>query len=196
MAHLHSPLLPQSAVWDTLMRSHLSVLKMFLFYAVPLSVIPPIMIYYAGTTYGANIFPAMEGIQLQTIGIVFFLVELSMTFLVAYFIQRLSEVIDIKPAFEDCYKLAVVVPTPLWIAPVFLFIPSFMLNLTTGAAALILSGILIFYTVPAILKVEEEGHAMLLSGSILAAGLVAWAAMMYLTLLTWSFVTSSLLLLI
>jgi hypothetical protein len=178
------------------MRSHLSVLKMFLFYAVPLSVIPPAMIYYAGTMYGANILPAMEGVQLQTIGIVFFIVELAMTFLVAYFIQRLGEVIDIKPAFEDCYKLAVVVPTPLWLAPVFLFIPSFMLNLTTGAAALILSGILIFYTVPDILKVEEEGHAMLLSGSILAAGLVAWAAMMYLTLITWSFVTSSLMLLI
>ena len=55
---------------------------------------------------------------------------------------------------------------------------------------------LIFYTVPSILKVEEPGHAVLLSGSILAAGLVAWAAMMYLTLLSWSFVSSSLLLLI
>jgi hypothetical protein len=119
-----------------------------------------------------------------------------MTFLVAYFIQRLGEVIDIKPAYEDAYKLAVVVPTPLWLAPLFLFIPSFMLNLAVGAAALILSGMLIFYTVPSILKVEEAGHAMLLSGSILAAGLVAWAAMMYLTLLSWSFISSSLLLLI
>ena len=55
---------------------------------------------------------------------------------------------------------------------------------------------LIFYTVPSILKVEEEGHSVLLSGSILAAGMVAWAAMMYLTLVTWSFASSSLLLLI
>jgi hypothetical protein len=55
---------------------------------------------------------------------------------------------------------------------------------------------LIFYTVPSILKVEEEGHAILLSGSILAAGLVAWVAMMFLTLISWSFISSSLLLLI
>jgi hypothetical protein len=78
----------------------------------------------------------------------------------------------------------------------FLFIPSFILNLTVGAAALILSGILIFYNVPSILKVEEEGHAILLSGSILAVGMVAWAAMMYLTFLSWGFITATLPLLI
>jgi DMSO/TMAO reductase YedYZ heme-binding membrane subunit len=117
-----------------------------------------------------------------------------MTFLVAGVIPRLGELVDIKPAFADCYKLAVVVPTPLWIAPLFLFIPSFMLNLSIGAAALILSGILIFYCVPPILKVEEQGHAILLSGSILAVGMVAWVAMMYLTFLSWSFISSNLLL--
>lgn len=192
MAQLHSHI----GAWDTLAHSHYSVLKMCLFYAAPLSVVPPTMIYFAGTMYGGNMLPAFTEIQLQTIGVVFFLVEIAMTFLVAYVIQRMGEVINIKPAYEDCYKLAVVVPTPLWLAPSFMFIPSFMLNLTVGAAALILSGMLIFYTVPAILKVEQPGHAMLLSGSILAAGLVAWAAMMYLTLLSWSFVSSSLLLLI
>jgi hypothetical protein len=123
---------------------------------------------------------------------VFFLAELVMTFLVAYIIQRMGKVVDIKPAFEDAYKLARVMPTPLWIAPLCMFIPSVIFNLTVGTAAMMLSGILIFYCVPSILKVEEKGHAMLLSGSILAAGMVAWAAMMYLAFLTWGFVTSSL----
>lgn len=195
MAQLHTPHLRTEA-WDTLMRSHLSTLQMCLFYAVPLSVIPPAMIYYAGTAYGGNMLPALQSVQLQTIGVIFFLVEIAMTFLVAYIIQRLGQVIDMEPAYEDCYKLAIVVPTPLWIAPVFLFIPSFAVNLAAGTAALMLSGILIFYTTPTILKVEEEGHAMLLSGSILAAGLVAWVAIMLLTLVTWSFVSSSLLLVI
>ncbi len=59
-----------------------------------------------------------------------------------------------------------------------------------------LSGILIFYSVPAIFKIEEEGHSILLAASILAAGMVGWVAMMLLTLVTWSFVSSSLLLMI
>lgn len=196
MAQLHSPHMPQTVFWDALMRSHLSVLKMCLFYAVPLSVIPPTMIYYAGITYGGNLLPALEPIQLLTIGGVFFLVEIAMTFLVAYVIQHMSQMIDMKPSYEDCYKLAIAVPVPLWIAPVFLFIPSFMLNIVAGSAALVLSGMLIFYCVPRILKIKEKGRAVLLSHSILSMGLVAWVVIMVLTLISWSFVSSSLLLLI
>lgn len=192
MAQINLRKLPQLTGWDTFSHSHMSVLRLLLFYAVPLSVVPPAMIYYAGVTYGAS---ALSTMQLEFIGVVFFVAELIMTFVVAYAIQRLGEVIDIKPAFEDAYKLAVVVPTPLWIAPLFLYIPSFMLNLTVVSAALILSGMLIYFSVPAVLNVEEKGHAILLSGSILAAGMVAWAVMMYLTFLLWSFATSSLLLL-
>jgi len=168
----------------------MSVLRLCLLYAVPLSIVPPAMIYYAGVTYGGQLLPALSVTQLQGIGIVFYVTELAMTFLVAYAIRRLGEFVDIKPAFEDAYKLAVVTPMPLWLAPLFLFIPSFMLNLMAGAAALILSGMLIFYNVGSILKVEEKGHAMLLSGSILAAGMVVWVAMMFLTLLFWGYGTS------
>lgn len=188
MAQLH---LPHTGVWDAFTHSHMSVLMLFLFYAVPLSVIPPVMIYYAGVTYGGNLLPVMSNLQLEAIGIVFFLSELLMTFLVAYVIQRFGDVIDIKPAFEDAYKLAVIAPTPLWLAPLFLFVPSLIFNVTVVAVALMISGILIFRSVPSVLRVEEEGHAMLLSGSILSAGTVAWAAMMYITLITWSVITSN-----
>jgi hypothetical protein len=173
----------------------MSVLKLFFLYALPLSLLPPVMLHFSGVAYGGRfILPALNEMQLQVIGILFFVAELAMTFLVAYIIQRLGKMVDIKPAFEDAYKLAVVVPTPLWLASLFLFIPSFMLILMVGSAAMIASGILIYYGVPLILKVEEKGHAVLLSGSILAAGMVAWIAMMYLTLFTWSWVTSSMLL--
>lgn len=193
MAQIHIPHMPHFEGWDTLIRGHMSVLKLFIFYAVPLSVLPPIMIHYAGITYGGDLLKLNE-MQLRTIGIIFFIAELLMTFLVAFVIQRMGKVVDINPAFEDAYKLAVVVPTPLWLTPLCMFIPSVIFNVTVGAVALILSGMLIFYCVPSILKVEEKGHAMLLSGSILSAGMVAWAAMMYLTFLTWSWVTSGLLL--
>lgn len=187
MAQFHLPHMPHWAAWDVFTHTHMSAFKLFLLYAIPLSLVPPAMIYYAGVTYRAGLLPELSVMQLQTIGIIFYLAELAMTFVVAYIIQQLGEWVDIKPDFDDAYKLAVVIPTPLWLAPLFMFIPSFMLNLTAGAAALILSGMLIFYSVPPILKVEEKGHAVLLSGSILATGMVVWAAMMYLTLLFWSF---------
>ncbi len=192
MPQITSRQMAQMVGWETFSHSHMSVSRLFVLYALPLSIVPPVMIYYAGVNYGVHLLSTLSAMQLQAIGIVFFFAELVMTFLVAAIIQRLSEWVEIKSAFEDCYKLAVVVATPLWVAPLFLYIPSVILNLTVGAAALVLSGILVFYSVPAILKVEEKGHAILLSGSILAIGLVAWAAMLYLTLLTWGFAAFSL----
>jgi hypothetical protein len=183
--------MPQFVGWDKFTHTHISALKLFLFYALPLSIVPPAMIYYAGTTYGGTMLPAMSETQLQAIGIVFYLSELVMTFVVTYLIRRAGEVIDIKPDFDDAYKLAVVVPTPLWLAPLFLFVPSFTVNFTAVVVALMLSGMLIFYSVPDILKVEEKGHAILLSGTILAIGAVAWAVMMYIALVSWSLITAS-----
>lgn len=187
MAQLHLPHMSETIGWEKFTHVHLSVLKLFVFYWLPLAIVPPAMIYYAGVTYGGHLLPELSIARLTTIGIVFYLTELVMSFVMANVIQRFAEFAEIKAPFDDAYKLAVVIPAPLCLAPLFLFIPSFMLNLSVAAAALILSGILIYYSVPPILKVEERGHAILLSGTILTAGMVAWAAMMYLTLLTWGF---------
>lgn len=187
MAQLHLPHMSETVGWEKFSHAHISALKLFAFYWLPLAIVPPAMIYYAGVTYGGHLLPELSLARLGAICIIFYLTELAMTFVMTNIIQRFAEFVDIKAAFDDAYKLAVVIPAPLCLAPLFLFIPSFMLNLTVGAAALILSGILIYYSVPPILKVEEKGHAVLLSGTILMAGMVAWAAMMYLTLLSWDF---------
>lgn len=187
MPKLHLPHMSPSSGWTALTRTHISVLKLFLLYAVPLSVLPPVMLYYAGVTYGGRLLPALSSTQLQLIGAVFFLAELAMTFVVAYSVQRLTEWVVSKPDFEDAYKLAVVVPTPLWLASLFLAIPNFMLIVTAVAAALILSATLIYYTVPAFLKIEDKAQASMLFGLILAIGMAAWALMLYLTLLTWNY---------
>ncbi len=191
MFQLHLPQMPHFEGLETISRSHIPVLRMFFFYAVPLSALPPAMLYYSGVAYSENsLLPILNETQLALIGIAFFLTELVMTVLVAYIVQRLGKLVDINASFEQAYKLAVVVPTPLWLTSLFLFIPSLILNITAGSVAMIISGALIYRCVPSILKIDEKGHAILLSGSILSAGMVAWAAMMYLTLITWNWVSS------
>ena len=104
MAQFHLPHMPHWAMWDTFTHSHMSVLKLFLRYTVPMSILPPAMIYYAGVTYGGQMLPALSASQLVGIGILFYIVELTMTFVVAYVIQQLGEWVQIKPAFEDCIQ--------------------------------------------------------------------------------------------
>lgn len=192
MPQVHLPRRPHFEAWDALTHAHYSVLQMFLFYALPLSLVPAAMMYFGGGAYGEELLPALSDMQLVAMGILFFLAETAVTFLVAYAVRRLGQVVDIRIAYENSYKLSVMAATPLWLAPLCLFVPNVILNIGANAAALILSGLLVYYNVPAILNVEEGSEATMLSGAILVVGMVAWAAMMFFTFVSWTYVTSSL----
>lgn len=174
--------------WTDLVRLHPSAAKMYLLYVVPMSLIPPAMIYYSGMKYGGLLVLDMTGDQLLIIASIFLLAELIMVPFMGWIIQRLGEVIDMHPDYHDAFMLAAVAPTPLWLAPVFLFIPSLMLNLCIMALALVASAALIFHGVHAVFRLEDKGQSFLMAGSVYAAGLVAWVFLMVLTLVTWNYV--------
>lgn len=186
MFRLHLPYMSASNGWARISQNHVSVLKLFFLYALPLSVLPPLMLNYAAATHGTKLLPALNSMQLQWIGMVFFLIELAMPFVVALAVQRITEWVVRKPPYEDAYKLAVVVATPLWFSSLFLAIPSFMLIVTAVASALICSAVLIYFGVASILHIEDKADASILFGLILGIGMVTWSMMMYFTLLTWS----------
>jgi hypothetical protein len=171
--------------WNWLMRVHPSVTKMYLLYVLPLSLIPPAMLFYAWHAYRQTLLTEVSGSAAWFVCTVFFLAELVMVPVMGAVIQRLGQVADADAPYEDAFALAAVVPTPLWIAPVFLFIPSLTLNALVLAAAMFGAGMLIYQGVAKVFRVDDEGKAKLLAGSVFAAGLVGWVAMMVLTLVTW-----------
>lgn len=174
--------------WKDLVRIHPSVAKLFTLFVVPMSLIPPAMIYYAATRYSDVIMLRMTDAQLQFIALVFFAAEMVMVPLMGWVIQRLGEVVDIQPDYRDAFTLAAVAPTPLWLAPLFLFVPSVMVNVVVTAFALLASAGLIYHGVYPVFKLEDEGKSFLMAGSIFAAGLVAWVSLMVLTLVVWGYV--------
>ncbi len=174
--------------WNWLMRIHPSPLKLYLFYAVPLSIIPPAMVFYAWTAYRQTLLTEVSLVQALTIVAVFFVAELVAVPLMALAIQRIGHIAELVPTYTDAFALAAVAPTPLWIMPLFLFIPSLLANVLALAAAMFGAGVLIYQGVSSTYYVEDEGRARLLAGSVIAAGLVGWAAMMLLTLVTWGIV--------
>lgn len=199
---------PRFHGWDYLARSRLSVATLFFSYVLPMSFIPPLMLYYAGTAYHENLPPmlSLTASQLEILGGVLFVAELAGVFLMAGAIefmantelkvlhsqQKLLEYPAETPrvAHHDAFMLAAVAPTPLWLAPLALFIPNFMINATIGALALLAAVLILYNATPAILKLDEKGEGALLRYMMVTGGMVAWAAMMYLTLITWSLVTS------
>ena len=90
MQELHKHQMSELVGWETFSHAHLSASKLFLLYALPMSIVPPAMLYYAGITYGGHLLPALNPMQLQSLGAVLFLAELVMTFVVAFVIQHLA----------------------------------------------------------------------------------------------------------
>ncbi len=195
-------------------RHHFPTAAMFLFYVLPLSAIPPLMLYYAGTHYDVLLTSITER-EMMIIGSVFFAAELAMTFLLAAFIEGLGnaasrimhtryEILNFpapeepsegvilqhrKIDFRDAYTLAAISPTPLWLVSLSLFIPNIGAVATLGAFALILSLYILYSATPSVLKIEGKGEGILMGWVLLTIGMIGWAAMMYLTFLTWGYVT-------
>jgi hypothetical protein len=61
-------------------------------------------------------------------------------------------------------------------------IPDLSVNLLALALALMATVGFIYYGIPTVFKIKERGHAMLLFGAVLTAGIIAWVFLMVATL--------------
>lgn len=174
--------------WDWLMRMHPSVAKMYLAWVVPMSAIPPAMLLYAWHAYSDA--PLLEISQNQALllAAIFFVSELVMVPIMAAVVQRIGEVAEAHAPYHDAFALAAVVPTPLWLMPIALFVPSVVFHAVMMLLALAASAALIYQGVDRVFRLPDEGHSLLAAGSVLAAGLVAWVLMMVLAFVSWGMV--------
>ena len=123
--------------------------------------------------------------QALFIALVFFITELVMVPIMGRVVQSIGNVADAHPPYHDAFDLAAVVPTPLWLAPLALFIPNLYFSMVVMLFALGASAALIYQGVDRVFGLEDEGKTMLVAGSVFAAGLVAWVSMMGLAFVTW-----------
>lgn len=171
--------------WDWLMRIHPSVARMYLAYVVPMSIIPPAMLFYASRTYTDIPMLQISADKALFIATVFFITELIMVPIMGRVVQSIGNVADAHPPYHDAFALAAVVPTPLWLAPLALFVPNLYFAMVVMLFALGASAALIYQGVDRVFDLTDEGKTLLVAGSVFAAGLVAWVSMMGLAFVTW-----------
>jgi hypothetical protein len=164
--------------WRDLARMHPSPVRVMLLYVVPMSLIPPVMFLYEVIVQKGAVFPALvpattpgEGLLVAA---VFLLAELGMVLLMATLIQQMGELVSTQIRYEEALLFAAIVPTPLWIAPLALFIPSLGMNLGVLALAWLCSVALIQHGVPLLLHTEDKVRASILARHVLVAGVLAW----------------------
>lgn len=171
--------------WKDLMQSQPSIHRLYLSHVIPFALIPPLMIYIAGRTHSELFFDLLPGNKLIIVSVAFFLVQLVVVPAMASIVRQLAEVAEIHPSYKDAFILAAVAPTPLWMAPIFLIVPDILVNIGVTSLAMMASAGFIYYGIPVVFKIREQGHALLLFGAILIAGVIAWGFLMICTLVVW-----------
>ncbi len=174
-----------TAGWESLMASQPSMHRLFLLHVLPFAMIPPVMIYFVGKSHTILFFDLLPGSKLILVSLILFFVQLVVVPVMASIIRQLAEIADSHPTYRESFILAAVAPTPLWMAPVFLVVPDIIVNIGITSLAMMASAGFIYYGIPTVFKIKEQGHVHLLFGAVLMAGATAWGFLMISTFVIW-----------
>ncbi|MDD2833456.1 MAG: Yip1 family protein [Methylotenera sp.] len=169
--------------WRHLMQSKPSMHRLFLLHVMPMSLIPPLFLYFAASQYAGGLIPILSAPKLLLVAVVLFVVELVAVPLMGIVIKQLAEVAEIQPSYHDAFIFAAVAPTPLWLAPVaFLIFSDVVLSVIALVMAMMATVGFVYYGIPAVFRIKDRGHTMLMFGAVLTAGTIAWVFLMVSTL--------------
>lgn len=174
-----------TAGWEELIASKPTMHRLFLLHVLPFSLIPPVMIYIVGQSHTILFFDLLPGSKLLLVSVILFFIQLVVVPVMASILRQLAEIADSHPTYREAFVLAAVAPTPLWMAPIFLFVPDIIVNMGITSLAMMASAGFIYYGIPTVFKVKEQGHVYLLFGAILMAGATAWGFLMVSTFVIW-----------
>lgn len=168
--------------WDAFARIQASSLKLFVFLVVPFSLIPPLMLEYAGGHIGAAMFPDTSAQAWSTAALFFLIAELITVPLMAWAIKSVANSKGVPCDYHAAFMLAAVAPVPLWLSSLALFFDQIVLIVAIAILGLAASVTLIFRGAESILKVEEGLDAFDIAYVVTALGLSAWALLIMLGL--------------
>ncbi len=164
--------------WDDVIRINPSVIRLFTLLVLPLSLLPPAMIYYAGGSYGDVFVPGITTAQWHTAAEIFSIAELLTVPFMAWLIHLVSKFNNEAADYHSCFTLAAIAPVPMWLSSLTLFVPSLTLGVIVGGLGLLCSVGLIYHGVYALLCMREEVKALQMATVITSAGLFMWLILM------------------
>lgn len=180
--NIHKLFLAPHGVWDELAHTQHAVLKLFVFLVLPFSLIPPLMLEYAGSHIGAALFPDTSGQAWSMAALVFLVAELITVPLMAWAIKSVANSKAIASTYHEAFTLAAVAAVPLWLSSLVLFSEQIALIVSIVVLGLVGSVVLVFRGVESVLKVEEGLVAFDIAYVVTALGLIAWALLIVLGL--------------
>lgn len=179
--------LPFSAngVWRELKGMNLSIPFLAWVIVVPMSFLPPVLLYYAGTHYGDSFINGFADKEWRFITTILFLAELLTFFVMGWLIKAVLDGHQLKIEYPDTYLLAAIAPLPLWLSSLALLVPVLAVSVIAVFAGMFLSCALIYQGVRSLCRrTDNDVVAMSATYTVMAASLTAWGVLMA---MVWAF---------
>jgi len=188
LSYLPGLLLSPKSTWQAISDDSISVGEAFSQYVVILALIPPIA-GFVGTTQVGWQLGFGDPVKLTTgsalvIAVLFYFALLVAIGLVGKAIHWMANTYGAEPTLADCVVLAAGTATPLLLVGVLLFYPVLLLIFLVGLLALAMAVHLLYAGVPIMMKIPED-RGFLFSSSVVTFGLVAFVAMLVVTVILW-----------
>lgn len=170
----------RQAGWKSLQQRHIPIPVLAWCLVLPMSLLPPLLLYYAGTHYGDDFVAGFAGREWRFITTILFLAELLTFFLMGWLIHAVVNATrELSLDYHDAYLLAALAPLPLWSSAIVLLIPSLLLNALAVLVALGISCSLLYHGLQALCeRNDNDVNTMSATYTIMAAGVLAWGVLM------------------
>jgi hypothetical protein len=166
--------------WDELKRIPPPLARLFLRVVLPLSLLPPAMVYYAGTYHGESFVVGFGGKAWLPIAVAFLLANWVTVAGMGWVIKAIAAANRVRCEYRDAYMLAMLSPIPLWLSSLTLVVPSLSLAAGVSMIALVTSTGITYHGVRSLCRENEEVVVASVTHGIVAVGLMAWALLLVL----------------
>ena len=172
--------LPLSAEqgWPELVKTHPGLFKVFALLVLPLSLLPPSMLYFAGTQHPEMFLNRVGERAWGNFAVIFFLAEMSTFLIMGWLIKQVAEANSLAIDYHDAYLLAAIAPVPLWLSSLGLLVPDLAFNAAVSIVAMGLSCGLIYHGIEGLCRTREGVTAAGIVQTVIGAGLIGWVLLL------------------
>ncbi|MCI2284845.1 YIP1 family protein [Colwellia sp. MSW7] len=160
-----------NTVWEEVDQS---VVKTLFYMVLPLSLLPPVMILYAGFEYGERFFPAANEVLWISSAAVFLIAELITVMMMAWAIKNIAASRGIQTEYRNTLAVTSFSAVPMWLSSFVLFLPHPLFVIGMVLLGLLASICLNYFGTKNLLKMHEELEVANITHTTISLGVVAW----------------------
>jgi hypothetical protein len=160
--------------WASLARRRPPLRRVFATVVLPFALLPPLMVYVAGTQQPEMFPQQLAGAHWTAIAGVFFLAEMLTLFAMGWLLKQVARSNRLAVADDAAYFIAALAPVPLWLSSLGLLFPDLLFTVLIALAALGFSCRALYHGIVALGHVGEPVLAAWMTQVVFGGGLIPW----------------------